>query len=103
LVKLALGLRIHIKSVPIYVQHIKYSEILHYNSSLPKANNCTIYPKKFSSPFITPHCIKFLLHYYKKKHAPECTCPWHPFIHQESRKKVIQLNLKSHGWWFYKH
>jgi len=63
----------------------------------------TLYTKKFFSPVITAHCIKFLLQYYQKKHVPECTCPWHPFIHQESRKIVIQLTLNSHGWWFSKH
>jgi len=32
-------LHIRIKSVPIYVQHTKYYEIHHNNSTLPNANN----------------------------------------------------------------
>jgi len=59
--KLVSGLRIHITSVPVYVQHTKHSEILHYSSSLTKVNNCAVYRKKFLSPVITAHCIKFLL------------------------------------------
>ena len=55
------GLRVHIKSVPVYVQHNKHSEILLYSSSLTKANNCAVYRKKFLSPVITAHCIIFIL------------------------------------------
>ena len=55
------GLRRRIKSVPIYVQNNKHWEILHYNSSLPKAKNCTIYLKEFFSPVITTHRNKLLL------------------------------------------